>query len=74
MKQNDGFKDVESVIDKLYIACYNLEEATPNIRRHKTNEEIKKAVYLCTDYLSQILVYFPEIKEEFHLMPNYYWK
>lgn len=54
---------VESLADSLNTAADRLEESVPLVRRYQDDTSVQRAVDLCTDFLSQILQYFPDIVE-----------
>ena len=61
--KSGGEKD--QAVDSLLVAADRLEEAVPNIRRFKDDADLKEAVQKCADYLSQVLVRFPDVRVEY---------
>lgn len=58
----------ESVVDLLSQAATRLEEAIPHIRRNKDDKDVHQFADLCADYISQILINFPEIAKKYGFM------
>jgi len=42
-----------------------LAESVPLVRQHKSEEDVQRGVERCADYLSQILLHFPEIAKQY---------
>lgn len=53
----------EGLLDSLMAAADRLEEAVPLVRQHRSDDQIKRAVERCTDYMVQVLSQFPEIAQ-----------
>ena len=51
----------ESLVDALMGASDLLQESVPLVRGHKQDDDVRRSVERCTDYLVQILRHFPKI-------------
>ncbi len=54
----------EGLVDALMAASDYLAEAVPLVRQHKDEDDVRRGVDRCTDYLTQILAHFPEIAKQ----------
>lgn len=54
-----------SLVNALFTAADRLEESVPIVPEHRTNDEVIDAVSQCTNYLAQMLKYFPPICEKY---------
>lgn len=55
----------ESLVESLYTASDRLEESVPLVSDHKQEKEVEEAVRQCTRFFTQILRYFPQIRQEY---------
>jgi len=51
-----------SLRESLLTASDRLEESVPLVPEHRNDEDVKEAVQLCANYLSQILLHFPDAR------------
>jgi len=54
----------KSVLESFNKASFNIEESLRFLHRHKTNEDVKKSVYRCSESLYTALQHFPDIRDE----------
>jgi hypothetical protein len=45
-------------------ASDRIAEAVPLVRQHRKEDDVKRAVARCADFMAQILAYFPDVAEK----------
>jgi hypothetical protein len=55
----------EAAVSSVQVAEYALRDTVPYARKMKGTASFRDSIDRCADYLSQILVYFPEVQQKF---------